>query len=93
MIQLLRLELRNGRATNVVDDLLWQLFPSPPGAPLNLHSAHVMCGVFSARQANAASKSLGFARADDGRRIMQQLRLLCIDGVHKLFHALKTALP
>ena len=73
--------------------LLWQLFPPPPGIPLHLHSALVMCGVISARQANAASKSLGFARAEDGRRFMQQLRLLCIDGVHKLFHALKTALP
>ena len=47
--------------------LLVELFPTPPAHPPHLHIAHIMCGVFSARQANAACKVLGLARAKDGR--------------------------
>jgi hypothetical protein len=74
-------------------ELLVQLFPRPPDTPMHLHVTHVMCGVFSARQANEASKLLGFARAEDGRRLMQQLRLCCVDGIHTFFQVHKNALP
>jgi hypothetical protein len=77
----------------LLTELLVQLFSRPPDTPMRLHVTHVMCGVFSARQANAASKSLGFARAEDGRRLMQQPRLCCVEGVHTFFQVLKHALP
>jgi ribonuclease HI len=71
--------------------LLLRLFPPPPGVPNDLHITRLMCGVFSAQQSNAAAKLLGFAVAADGTRLMQQLRLCCLDGVHHFFHARKIA--
>ena len=76
-----------------LDQLLMKLFPKPAALPLHLHITHTMCGVFSARQANAACKLLGVVRVKDARHLMQQLRLCCVDGVHAFFTALKQALP
>ena len=73
-------------------DLLARLFPPPPGVPNDLHITRVMCGVFSTRQANAALKLLGVTNAKDGRQLMRQLRLCCLDGLHQHFNALKIAL-
>jgi hypothetical protein len=73
--------------------LLLQLFPRPPSIPLLQHSAHVMCGVFSEGAANAACTQLGITRVKDARRIMRELRLLCIDGVRVHYHNLKSAFP
>jgi len=87
-----RLWLNVNRRLNLME-LLAQLFPRPPDTPMYLHVTHIMCGVFSARQANAAIKSLGIVRAEDGLQLMQQLRLCCIDSVHSFFQALKNALP
>lgn len=69
-------------------ELLLQLFPLPLDTSPDKHFARVLCGVFSSRQANAASKSLGFACAEDSRRLMQQLRLICVKGVHNLFESM-----
>ena len=74
-------------------ELLVELFPRLPDTPMHLHITRVMCGVFSSRQANAALKSLGCIRALDGRQLMLQLRLCCVDGVQTFFHTLKNALP
>jgi hypothetical protein len=71
--------------------LLLLLFPAPPDVPNNLHFTRIMCGVFSAQQSNAAAKLLGFASAKDGRRLMQQIHLCCLDGVHHFYSALKIA--
>jgi tRNA(Arg) A34 adenosine deaminase TadA len=76
--------------------LLLRLMPVPAesdvGPPVlvakHRHLTRVMCGVFSARQANAAAKSLGFATAEDGRHLLQQLRLRCLDRVGAFFSAL-----
>jgi ribonuclease HI len=83
----------NARSHLSLTDLLLQLFPPSPDTPLHLHITRVMCGVFCARQANAASKQLGCTRAKDAHRLMLELRLCCIDGIHSFFHALKIALP
>ena len=72
--------------------LLIKLFPAPPDTSIDAHITHMMCGVYSARQANAAVKSLGFARSEDGRFLMRQLRLCCVDGVHAHYSVLKGAL-
>ena len=74
-------------------ELLVQLFPRPLDTPMHLHTTRVMCGVFSTRQTNAAIKALNCKRADEGVKLMQKLRLCCLDGVHTFFQALKTALP
>jgi hypothetical protein len=76
-----------------LSELLLELFPRPPDTPMHLHITRIMCGVFSARQANAALKSIGCTRAQDGRRLMLELRLCCVDGVQIFFQALKNALP
>jgi ribonuclease HI len=74
-------------------ELLLELLPRPPDTPMHLHVTRIVCGVFSARQANAALKSLDCIRAQDGRRLMQELRLCCVDGVQTFFQTLKNALP
>jgi hypothetical protein len=76
-----------------LDQLLVKLFPKPAATALHLHVTHTMCGVFSARQANAACKMLGVVKAQDARHLMQQLRLCCVDGVRAFLSALKQALP
>jgi hypothetical protein len=76
-----------------LEQLLVQLFPVPSTTPPHIHFASLMCGVFSARQANAACKVMGVAPAENGRGLMQQLRLCCVDSVHHFFSALKLALP
>jgi hypothetical protein len=72
-------------------DLLLQLFPRPQNTHLHIHLTRVMCGVFSAQQANAAIKTLNCTRERDGNQLMRRLHLCCIDGVHSLFHTLKNA--
>jgi len=74
-----------------LEELLVRLFPPPPVMPLHLHITHTMCGVFSTRQANAASKLLGVSNVKDAQRLMQQLRLCCVNGVHSFYSALKLA--
>jgi hypothetical protein len=74
-------------------DLLLQLFPRPLDTHVHIHLTRVMCGVFSAQQANAAIKALNCTRERDGIQLMRQLRLYCIDGVHTLFQTLKNATP
>ena len=74
-----------------LEQLLVQLFPPSPGTPPHLHITHAMCGVVSVRQANAACKLLGIARATVRRALMQQLRLCCVDGIQAFYAALKLA--
>ena len=74
-----------------LEQLLVKLFPPPSATPLHLHTVHIMCGVFSTRQANAACKLLGVKREKNARHLMQQLRLCCVDGVHAFYTALKLA--
>jgi len=74
-------------------ELLAQLFPQPSDSPTHLHVTRVMCGVFSARQANAALKTLGCTSAHEAQKLMLRVRLCCVDGVHTFFQALKNALP
>ena len=74
-------------------ELLVELFPQPADTPLHPHITRIMCGVFSTRQANAALKALGCTRAQDGRKLMLELRLCLVDGVQTFFHVLKEALP
>ena len=74
-----------------LEQLLVKLFPPASTTPLHLHIIHTMCGVVSTRQANAACKLLGVTRAKDIRRLAQQLRLCCVDGVHDFYSALKLA--
>ncbi len=73
--------------------LLVELLPLPPDTPMHLHITRIMCGVFSARQTNAALKTLGCTRAQDGRKLMLELRLCLLDGVQSFFQHLKNALP
>jgi hypothetical protein len=47
--------------------------------------------VLSTSQANAACKQLDITRVVDARRLMQQLRLCCMDGVHAFYTALQLA--
>ena len=76
---------------------LRSLFPAPVGASaeqLQRHHTAVMCGAFTAAQASAAARTLGFtseAVADDGRQLMKQLRLACLDAVQPLFAGEKLA--
>jgi hypothetical protein len=74
-----------------LEQLLAQLVPPSPGTPPHLHITHAMCGVVSVRQANAACKLLGVARATARRALMQQLRLCCTDGIQAFYAALKLA--
>lgn len=68
-------------------DILIQLFPPPyHDTSLNLHVTRRMCGVFTAQQSNATAKSLGFATAEEGQRLMQQVRFCCMDGIQHFFH-------
>jgi ribonuclease HI len=83
----------DGRRQLSLTELLAQLFPQPPDTPMHLHITRIMCGVFSARQANAALKSLDCPRTQDGLKLMLELRLCCVDGVQSFFQALKNALP
>jgi len=71
--------------------LLLRLFPPPQGVPNDLHITRLMCGVFSSRQSNAAVNSLGFDSAEEGHRLMLEIRLCCLDGVHHFFNARKIA--
>jgi len=74
-----------------IDQLLTRLFPPATSTSAHVHITRTMCGVFSTSQANAACKQLGITRAADARRLMQQLRLCCMDGVHAFYTALKLA--
>ena len=74
-------------------DLLLQLFPLPKDTPSHIHLTRVMCGVFSTQQANSAIKTLNCTRETNGIKLMRQLRLCCIHGVHAHYQSLKNALP
>jgi len=74
-----------------LEALLMRLFPPPLATPVHLHITLTMCGVFSTRQANAACKLLSVSNAKDAQRLMQQLRLRCMEGVHSFYSALKLA--
>ena len=74
--------------------LLLRLFPfasSASAADQQQHFICLHCGAFTARQANTAAKSLGFASAEDGRLTLQQIRLVCLDRVAHIFRGLKEA--
>jgi ribonuclease HI len=55
----------------------------------HLHFTRLLCGAFSARQANVAAKSLGFPNAEDGRPTLQRIRLACLDRIAQVFSDLK----
>jgi hypothetical protein len=73
------------------DQVLTRLCLMASPTPLHAHITRTMCGVLSTNQANAACKQLGVTCAKDARRLMQQLRLCCMDGVHTYYTALKLA--
>ena len=60
------------------------------------HLAGLMCGAFTASQANAAARAVGFigpAAAADGRSMLQRLRLLCLDSIASLYSERKERSP
>jgi hypothetical protein len=75
----------------LLDQLLTTLFPMTHSTPVHVHITRTMCGVLATSQANAACKQLGVTCAKDARRLMRQLRLCSMDGVHAFYTALKLA--
>jgi hypothetical protein len=75
-------------------DLLASLFPISETASDDEQHRHFTCllvGAFTRRQANAASKSAGFASGDDGRDCLLRLRLLCLEHIARFFGRWKEA--
>ena len=71
---------------------LESLFPCPPSVTpreLRRHRTLVSCGAFTRAQATSASRSLGFASAEDGRSTLLQMRLLCLQHIDALFRRRK----
>ena len=77
-------------------DVLLQLLPYPPSvaaspasaADRHRHLTHAMCGLLTHAQVSAAAKRLGFTdplELSSGIRVMQQMCLLCIDQLARLF--------
>ncbi len=85
-------QLQHSRLT--LTGLLQSLFPVPAAASAverRTHLALAMCGAFSAAQATAAARTLGFQPTADGRSTLHELRLLCLERVEKLFSSQKEA--
>jgi len=84
--------LRAHRASSLTRQLA-SLFPSPPWVTsldlLGRHRTLVSCGAFTRAQATSASRSLGFASAEDGRSTLLQMRLLCLQHIDALFRRRK----
>ena len=68
--------------------LLRSLFPPPPAPPYT-HAVRCSVGAFTAAEANAAAKELGFVPAKEGLSALTQLRLTCLDNIHAHFTRLK----
>jgi len=80
----------NSRLT--LNDLLVSLFPIAATASEQEQLRHLTCllvGAFTDRQATAAAKRLGFPSAEAGRSCFLQLRLLCLESIHRVYRSWK----
>ena len=83
---------RRQQSGDSLQQIFLRLFPLAYFAPAeekHLHFARLLCGAFSARQANVAAKSLGFPSAEDGRPTLHRIRLACLDRIAQVFSVLK----
>ena len=74
--------------------ILLRLFPNAPDSSADeqqLHFTRLLCGAFSARQANVAARSLGFSSVENSRLTLQQIRCTCLDRIAQVFRDLKSA--
>lgn len=75
-------------------ELLVDLFPITPTASAQerlRHLSRMLVGAFTCRQANTASKHVGFASADDGRATFLRIQLLCLDHIEIAYRNWKAA--
>jgi ribonuclease HI len=84
---------RRQQGRDDLQQILLRLFPMiaffVPSEEKHLHFTRLLCGAFTARQANVAAKSLGFPSAEDGRPTLQRIRLACLDRIAQVFSDLK----
>jgi hypothetical protein len=76
----------------MLSELLFSLFPLAATATAQERLRHLACllvGAFTDRQANAAAKRLGFPSAEAGRPCLLQLRLRCLESIHRIYSSWK----
>jgi len=80
----------NSRCT--LSELLLSLFPIAATATAQEQLRHLTCllvGAFTGRQASSAAKRLGFPSAEAGRPCLLQVRLQCLESIHRVYRSWK----